>query len=108
MCQLLSNPGTSGDVLATRICPPCSTITAAGKAFLEMLGVFAEFETNLRKERQLEGRRQRRLASTRSVTKRKRFAAEGAQAGGNRPSPSQIYDGSARDPRSGPEYETGY
>src|SRR5918993_1606267 len=27
----------------------------AGKAFLDMLGVFAEFETNLRRERQLEG-----------------------------------------------------
>jgi DNA invertase Pin-like site-specific DNA recombinase len=31
------------------------TSTAAGKCFLDMLGVFAEFETNLRKERQLEG-----------------------------------------------------
>ncbi|WP_414637179.1 recombinase family protein [Azospirillum sp.] len=31
------------------------TGTAAGKAFLDMLGVFAEFEANLRKERQLEG-----------------------------------------------------
>ena len=31
------------------------TSTAAGKAFLDMLGVFAEFETNLRRERQLEG-----------------------------------------------------
>lgn len=31
------------------------TGSAAGKAFLDMLGVFAEFETNLRKERQLEG-----------------------------------------------------
>lgn len=31
------------------------TSTAAGKAFLDMLGVFAEFETTLRKERQLEG-----------------------------------------------------
>jgi DNA invertase Pin-like site-specific DNA recombinase len=31
------------------------TATAAGTAFLGMLGVFAEFETNLRKERQLEG-----------------------------------------------------
>ena len=31
------------------------TGTAAGKAFLDMLGMFAEFETNLRKERQLEG-----------------------------------------------------
>lgn len=33
---------------------PIDTGTAAGKAFLDMLGVFAEFETNLRKERQLE------------------------------------------------------
>ena len=29
--------------------------TAAGKCFLDMLGVCAEFETNLRKERPLEG-----------------------------------------------------
>jgi hypothetical protein len=28
---------------------------SAGKCFLDMLGVFAEFETNLRRERQLEG-----------------------------------------------------
>ena len=34
---------------------PIDTSTAAGKAFLGMLGVFAEFETNLRRERQLEG-----------------------------------------------------
>lgn len=34
---------------------PIDTTTAAGKAFLDMLGVFAEFETNLRRERQLEG-----------------------------------------------------
>src|ERR1700716_1592356 len=34
---------------------PIDTSTAAGKCFLDMLGVFAEFETNLRKERQLEG-----------------------------------------------------
>jgi DNA invertase Pin-like site-specific DNA recombinase len=34
---------------------PVDTGTAAGKAFLDMLGVFAEFETNLRKERQMEG-----------------------------------------------------
>ena len=34
---------------------PIDTSTDAGKAFLDMLGVFAEFETNLRKERQLEG-----------------------------------------------------
>jgi DNA invertase Pin-like site-specific DNA recombinase len=34
---------------------PIDTTTAAGKCFLDMLGVFAEFETNLRRERQLEG-----------------------------------------------------
>lgn len=32
---------------------PIDTSTATGKAFLDMLGVFAEFETNLRRERQL-------------------------------------------------------
>ena len=31
------------------------TGTASGRAFLQMLGVFAEFETNLRKERQMAG-----------------------------------------------------
>ncbi len=30
------------------------TSTASGKAFLQMLGVFAEFETNLRKEGNLQ------------------------------------------------------
>jgi DNA invertase Pin-like site-specific DNA recombinase len=34
---------------------PVDTATPAGKAFLQMLGVFAEFETALRKERQMEG-----------------------------------------------------
>lgn len=34
---------------------PVDTSTAAGKAFMDMLGVFAEFETNLRRERQAEG-----------------------------------------------------
>src|SRR3954453_3650186 len=34
---------------------PIDLSTAAGKCFLDMLGVFAEFETNLRKERQMEG-----------------------------------------------------
>ena len=43
---------------------PIDTGTAAGKAFLDMLGVFAEFETNLRRERQLEGIAQ---AKTRGV-----------------------------------------
>ena len=34
---------------------PIDTASAAGRAFLQMLGVFAEFETSIRKERQLEG-----------------------------------------------------
>ena len=34
---------------------PVDTSTAAGKALFDMWGVFAEFETNLRRERQMEG-----------------------------------------------------
>jgi len=34
---------------------PVDTSSATGKAFFDMLGVFAEFETNLRRERQAEG-----------------------------------------------------
>jgi DNA invertase Pin-like site-specific DNA recombinase len=34
---------------------PVDTSTPAGKAFLQMLGVFSEFETALRRERQMEG-----------------------------------------------------
>jgi len=34
---------------------PIDTGSAAGKAFLQMLGVFAEFETEIRRERQMEG-----------------------------------------------------
>ena len=34
---------------------PIDTSTAAGKCLLDMLSVFAEFETNLRRERQMEG-----------------------------------------------------
>src|SRR4051794_16924973 len=34
---------------------PIDTATAAGRCFLQMLGVFAEFETAIRKERQMEG-----------------------------------------------------
>ncbi|WP_218013850.1 recombinase family protein [Rubellimicrobium rubrum] len=34
---------------------PVDTATAAGRAFFDMLAVFAEFETNLRRERQMEG-----------------------------------------------------
>ena len=45
--------GNGAGLLATE--QPIDTSTAAGKAFLDMLGVFAEFETNLRRERQMEG-----------------------------------------------------
>lgn len=34
---------------------PVDTSTAAGKAFLDMLGVFSEFEVNLKRDRQAEG-----------------------------------------------------
>jgi DNA invertase Pin-like site-specific DNA recombinase len=34
---------------------PIGTSSVAGKAFLDISGVFAEFETNLRRERQMEG-----------------------------------------------------
>jgi len=34
---------------------PVDTTTAAGRCFLQMLGVFSEFETAIRKERQMEG-----------------------------------------------------
>lgn len=34
---------------------PIDTSSAAGKCFFDMLGVFSEFETNLRRERQMEG-----------------------------------------------------
>lgn len=41
------------DLMATE--QPIDTSSAAGKAFFDMLSVFAEFETNLRRERQAEG-----------------------------------------------------
>jgi DNA invertase Pin-like site-specific DNA recombinase len=49
----ISQAAPSGAMMATE--QPIDTSTAAGKCFFDMLGVFAEFETNLRRERQLEG-----------------------------------------------------
>ena len=49
--DLLAEKGASLRVLNAHI----DTSTASGKAFLGMLAIFAEFETNLRRERQLEG-----------------------------------------------------
>nr|WP_319483703.1 recombinase family protein [uncultured Cohaesibacter sp.] len=47
----LTDKGASLEVTEQNI----DTSTATGNAFLQMLGVFAEFETNIRRERQLEG-----------------------------------------------------
>jgi len=55
---------------------PVDTGTAAGKAFLDMLGVFAEFETNLRRERQLEGIA---LAKTNGVYKGRKPSIDAAE-----------------------------
>ena len=49
--ERLEAKGASLEILDQAI----DTSTASGKAFLQMLGVFAEFETNLRRERQLAG-----------------------------------------------------
>ena len=49
--ETLEQKGASLEIIDQAI----DTGTAAGKAFLQMLGVFAEFETNLRKERQMAG-----------------------------------------------------
>ena len=55
---------------------PIDTGTAAGKCFLDMLGVFAEFETNLRRERQLEGIAKAKAAG---VYKRRPASIDAAQ-----------------------------
>jgi DNA invertase Pin-like site-specific DNA recombinase len=47
----LKDKGANLEILDQAI----DTSTASGNAFLQMLGVFAEFETNLRAERQLAG-----------------------------------------------------
>ncbi len=49
--QRLEAKGVSLKVLEQ----PVDTSTAAGRCFLGMLGVFAEFETAIRRERQMEG-----------------------------------------------------
>jgi DNA invertase Pin-like site-specific DNA recombinase len=55
---------------------PIDTSTAAGKCFLDMLGVFAEFETNLRRERQMEG-----IVKAKESTSRFRFLGPAFRAG---------------------------
>jgi DNA invertase Pin-like site-specific DNA recombinase len=51
ICQTIDEQGASLVVLDQNL----DTSTAAGKAFFQMLGVFAEFETNIRRERQAAG-----------------------------------------------------
>ena len=53
--QLIVKELTDKGVTLTATEQPISTKDATSKCFLDMLGVFAELETNLRKERQTEG-----------------------------------------------------
>ena len=53
--QLIVKELTEKGVTITATEQPISTKDATSKCFLDMLGVFAEFETNLREERQREG-----------------------------------------------------
>ncbi len=55
---------------------PVDTGAAVGKAVLDMLGVFAEFETNLRRKRQLEGIK---AAGDRGVYKGRRPTIDAAE-----------------------------
>jgi DNA invertase Pin-like site-specific DNA recombinase len=81
---------------------PIDTGTAAGKAFLEMLGVFAEFETNLRKERQAEGIAAAKAAVSTRGGSRKSISRSSTSFGTRRSSGRPIlHDGSAL---SGPAF----
>ena len=53
--QLIVKELSDKKVTITSTEQPISTKDATSKCFLDMLGVFAELETNLRKERQMEG-----------------------------------------------------
>jgi Resolvase, N terminal domain len=66
------------------------TSTAAGKCFLDMLGVFAEFETNLRRERQLDG-----IAKAKAEGKYKGRPAKG-RFGRARPGDTKPASGASR------------
>ena len=53
--QLIVNQLKEKGVTISATEQPITNKDATGKCFMDMLGVFAEFETNLRKERQMEG-----------------------------------------------------
>jgi DNA invertase Pin-like site-specific DNA recombinase len=69
---------------------PIDTGTAAGKAFLDMLGVFAEFETNIRRERQAEGIAKAKAAGIYKGRKPSVDRAEIARLKGEGFNPTQI------------------
>ncbi len=69
---------------------PFDTGVAAGKCFLDMLGVFAEFETNLRRERQLEGIAKAKAAGVYQGPATFERAVAGARAKGARHAPVDI------------------
>ena len=82
--QLIVKELTDKGVTLTTTEQPISTKDATSKCFLDMLGVFAELETNLRKERQLEGIHRAKLKgvyqgrkSTIDVEKIKKLKSEG-------------------------------
>lgn len=69
---------------------PIDTATAAGKAFFDMLGVFAEFETNLRRERQAEGIAKAKAAGVYVGRKATIDGAEVRRMAGEGASPTEI------------------
>ncbi len=78
---------------------PIDTSTAAGKCFLGMPGVFAEFETTLRRERQLEGIAKAKAAGiykgrkpTVSADAIKALRANGKGPHGDRKGPGHLED----------------
>lgn len=83
-----------------------STGDATGKAFLDMLGLFAEFETNLRKERQMEGIAKARLRGLQGPSRQHRpgkgAGNEGVGNGAIDDRESVRDRSSLRVPRSGP------
>lgn len=89
LCQIvntLESKGASLEILDQKI----DTSTATGKAFLQMLGVFAEFETNLRKERQIAGiaaakAKGKHLGRKASLTNKQKKEIRQKRAGGVNP-----------------------
>ena len=68
---------------------PIDTSSAAGKAILDMLGVFAEFETNLRRERQMTGIAEAKARDVYAGKGRsRRSTVDGRRRGGSAPAGS--------------------